>query len=215
MSYGDYGAITPTVSSGDVGAMIAGVFATVGIIILVVLAIVILVMVAKYKLFKKMGIEGWKSLIPMVTDYLQMEATGVSQKWLLIVTFGGVVTLIPIIGYLVYLVAIIYMGILVNVSLAKAFGKSTGFAVGLILLNPIFLCILAFSKDSKYIGKNPMNDVIFGGNKTNTVNNTNTVAQNDVQEAQVSEDNQSRFCPNCGAKMEGDSKFCASCGKEI
>jgi hypothetical protein len=38
---------------------------------------------------------------------------------------------------------------------------------------------------------------------------------NNVQEAQVSEDNQSRFCPNCGAKIEGDSKFCASCGKEI
>lgn len=39
--------------------------------------------------------------------------------------------------------------IYVMISLAKAFGKGTGFTVGLILLNTIFMLILAFG-DSEY-----------------------------------------------------------------
>jgi hypothetical protein len=45
-------------------------------------------------------------------------------------------------------------------STANAFGKGTGFAVGLFFIAPIFYCILGFGKD-KYIGANPMNDIIF------------------------------------------------------
>jgi hypothetical protein len=35
--------------------------------------------------------------------------------------------------------------------LAKSFGKSEGFTVGLILLSPIFMCILGFG-DAVYLG---------------------------------------------------------------
>ena len=38
------------------------------------------------------------------------------------------------------------------VKLAKAFGKDTGFAVGLIFLPIVFLPILAFSKNAVYVG---------------------------------------------------------------
>ena len=41
--------------------------------------------------------------------------------------------------------------IITMVKLAKAFGKSGGFAVGLIFLSIIFYCILAFG-DAQYIG---------------------------------------------------------------
>ena len=161
-TYGNYGTTTTTAANaGDLGAMAAGIFATFGIMIILAIAVAVVCLIAKYKVFKKMGIDGWKSLIPMVSDYCQMEATGVNQKWLLVATFGSIVMIIPILGYLAFLAAMIYMAVLMNVSLAKAFGKSTGFAVGLILLNPIFLCILAFSKDAKFEGKNPMNDIIF------------------------------------------------------
>ena len=51
--------------------------------------------------------------------------------------------LIPIANFVI---AIITM-----VKLAKAFGKSGGFAVGLIFLSVIFYCILAFDQ-SEYAG---------------------------------------------------------------
>jgi len=160
-TYGNYTTATTTANAGDVGAVFAGMMASFGIMIVIAIALAVVALVAKYKVFKKMGIDGWKSLIPMVSDYCQMEATGVNQKWLLVATFGSLICVIPILGYLAFLAAMIYMAILMNVSLAKAFGKSTGFAVGLILLGPIFLCILGFSKDAKFEGKNPMNDMIF------------------------------------------------------
>ena len=35
-------------------------------------------------------------------------------------------------------------------SIAKRFGKDTGFSIGLLLLNPIFLAILTYSKKCYY-----------------------------------------------------------------
>ena len=53
-------------------------------------------------------------------------------------------SLIPFVGFIFPLIC--------NVKLAKAFGKGTGFGIGIIFLPIIFYPILAFSKDSEYIG---------------------------------------------------------------
>ena len=45
----------------------------------------------------------------------------------------------------------IVVGIMVNFKLAKAFGKGTGFGLGLLFLNTIFILILGFG-DTKYVG---------------------------------------------------------------
>lgn len=162
-TYGNYGTTYGTTQAAGeaAGGLLAGLGIMMIFFYIIMIAVAVVCLIAKYKMFKKMGIEGWKSLIPMVSDYLQMEATGVNQKWLLVVTFGSVVAAIPVLGWLAFAAAMIYYAILVNVSLAKAFGKSTGFAVGLILLAPVFLIILGFSKDAKFVGKDPMNDIIF------------------------------------------------------
>lgn len=152
---------TTTTTSEAAGGLLAGFGIAMIFFYLIMIAVAVVCLVAKYKMFKKMGIDGWKSLIPMVSDYVQMEATGVNQKWLLVITFGSAIAAIPFLGWLAYAAAAIYYSILMNVSLAKAFGKSTGFAVGLILLAPVFLIILGFSKDAKFVGKDPMNDIIF------------------------------------------------------
>ncbi|MGI6109126.1 MAG: DUF5684 domain-containing protein [Eubacteriaceae bacterium] len=41
--------------------------------------------------------------------------------------------------------------IMQNLRLAKAFGKGTGFGIGLIFLNPIFMMILGFGS-AEYLG---------------------------------------------------------------
>ena len=127
---------------------------------LVCLAIAVVAIIGMWKVFTKAGKEGWKSLIPVYNVYTLCEITGVSPWWILIVFVGGIVCIIPILGYLAYMAATIYFGILIAKSTANAFGKDTGFAVGLYFLAPIFFCILGFGK-AKYEGAKPMNDIIF------------------------------------------------------
>ena len=126
---------------------------------LVCLAIAVVTIIGMWKVFTKAGKEGWKSLIPVYNVYTLCEITGVSPWWILIVFVGGIVCIIPILGYLAYMAATIYFGILLAKSTANAFGKDTGFAVGLYFLAPIFFCILGFGK-AKYEGAKPLNDII-------------------------------------------------------
>ena len=162
-TYGNYGTYnyTTTTAAPAAGAMAFGVMVFMAILVIICVALAVLAIIANWKVFKKMGMEGWKSLIPGANTYLVCEKIGVSQKWLVVITFSSAIAAIPFIGWLAEAAVIIYFAILYSVSLAKAFGKSTGFAIGLILVYPIFLLILAFSKDTKYIGADPMNDIIF------------------------------------------------------
>ena len=100
------------------------------------LAIIVLGIVAMWKVFEKAGEPGWAAIIPFYNLYVLFKITwGNGWKFLLL--------LIPIANFVI---AIITM-----VKLAKAFGKSGGFAVGLIFLSVIFYCILAFDQ-SEYAG---------------------------------------------------------------
>ena len=51
--------------------------------------------------------------------------------------------LIPLVNFIIM--------IMVMLDLAKAFGKGTGFALGLIFLSPIFILILGFG-GAQYVG---------------------------------------------------------------
>lgn len=109
---------------GDIFSLIIGI-------------VVALVMIAgMWKMFSKAGEPGWASIIPFYNAYVLFKITwGSGIKFLLL--------LIPI--------ANIVVVIMTQIKLAKAFGKSTGFAVGLILLPPIFYVILGFDS-SEYLG---------------------------------------------------------------
>lgn len=99
-------------------------------------AVAILGIVAMWKIFEKAGEPGWASIIPFYNIYVLFKITwGSGWKFLLL--------LIPF--------ANIVIAIITMVKLAKAFGKSGGFAVGLIFLSIIFYCILAFDQ-SQYQG---------------------------------------------------------------
>ena len=166
-NYGNYGGFNnPSTTNTDwaaVAGLVGGIFAGLGVLLIFILAAAVLMIVAKWIIFKKMGIDGWKSIISTVNTYLQMEATGVEQRWFLVFIIGVVGLCIPFVNFLVIIgliVAGIYFYVLYMVSLARSFDKTDGFAVGLILRPVAFLCILAFG-DSKYVGARPMNDIIF------------------------------------------------------
>lgn len=93
----------------------------------------ILMIIGMWKLFTKAGKPGWASLIPIYNLIVYLQIAGLSP-WLILLC------IVPFVNF----IAAPVIGILANVKLAKAFGKSGGFAVGLIFLNSIFLLILAF-----------------------------------------------------------------------
>lgn len=90
----------------------------------------ILLVIAEWKLFVKAGRKGWKSIIPIYNFYVLTEISGYPGWYFLLCLIPGVGTII--------------WRIMVSLKLAPAFGKETSFAIGLILLGPIFEMILAF-----------------------------------------------------------------------
>ena len=87
-------------------------------------------------IFKKAGEKWWYALIPFVDNWTVFKITWGHGAYMFLM-------FIPIAGIIVFMVTMAKLG--------KAFGKNTGFTVGLIFLPPIFELILAFDK-SEYVG---------------------------------------------------------------
>jgi hypothetical protein len=125
-----------------------GLAAAMWIVMLISFAIAAVTIIGLWKVFKKAGEPGWAALVPFYNLYILFKITWDNPiKFLLL--------LIPI--------ANIYFLIVTYIKLAKAFGKSTGFAVGLILLSPIFFIMLGFDK-SKYLGNPTLQTLPSSGN---------------------------------------------------
>lgn len=107
---------------------------------IIMLAVAVFSIVAMWKVFKKAGKEGWAVLIPIYNLVVLFQISGIDPKKLLWF-------LLPFIGQIIVFVYLI----MAYINLAKAFGKSSGFAAGLIFLNVVFMGILAFD-DSVYSG---------------------------------------------------------------
>lgn len=98
------------------------------------LLIMLVCIVAEWKVFVKAGEPGWACLIPVYNVYVIFKIA-LGNGWLLLTLF------IPLVN--------IYFGFKAYIALAHKFGKSTAFGVGLMLLCPVFMLILAFG-GSKY-----------------------------------------------------------------
>lgn len=192
-------------------------FGTILVILLITLVLGIIVLIAQVKAYKKAGEEGWKAIIPVYNQYTLCNIVGINPMWILIVVLSSFLSSIPLIG-LVSSIASIYFTVLLNVSVAKSYGKSTAFAIGLIFLPFIFWPIIGFGK-ANYIGKNPMQDLIFknyNNNQTTTQTPNPTPNQNQNINEQISnleEEKAISYCTNCGqAFYENTSAFCSNCG---
>lgn len=171
--YNDYYVDSSFSTANDgVAAAITAIFATLGVFLLILGVISIVVLIAYWKILKKGGRPGWASLIPIYNVYELCKMIGVNPLWILIVFLSGFLNIVPVIGSLVSFAAVIYFQVLLNVSLARSFNKSDGYAVGLIFLPVIFYPILGFGS-ATYVGQNPMKDFIFKNDNQNNNMNTN------------------------------------------
>lgn len=126
--------------------------ALVGIVVLVVLSAV-----AWSRLFRKAGRPWWQALIPVYGQIATFSMIGC--LWLLLATLGvgallSVVTFVPAIAVTMWgqvlqvllLVAAFVLYCIFCLKLAEAYGKDGEFAVGLVLLLPVFVMVLAFGR---------------------------------------------------------------------
>ncbi len=104
--------------------------------IVIYLIILVVAVVAQWKIFTKAGKPGWHSIIPFLNLYDLFEISGFNG-WMFLIL------LVPCVGEI--FLYVVYW------KLAQAFGKGTGFGIGMILLTPIFMLLLAFG-DAKYVG---------------------------------------------------------------
>lgn len=134
---------------------------------LISIATGVLSIIAMWRLFAKAGDEGWKAIIPFYNFYTQLKLTWkTSIFWIILVCILvgpvlGVILIITeeealvVLGVLAIIggmIAAIVLSIISYVKLGKAYGKSSGFCVGLVFLSLIFQCIMAFDENTTYIG---------------------------------------------------------------
>lgn len=101
---------------------------------IIYVAVVVFGIVTMWKVFEKAGQPGWAAIIPIYNAYILLKIAGKPGWWL-------VLLFIPIVDIVIY--------ILSYIAIARKFGQSDGFAVGLILLPIVFFPILAFGS-AKY-----------------------------------------------------------------
>ena len=122
--------LTILAQSDDGAAAGGGVGSIVGLLVAV------LVIAGMWKVFTKAGKPGWAAIIPIYNMITLLQIAGKPVWWFLLF-------FIPIVN--------IVLAVMVMIGIAKAFGKGTGFALGLLFLSPIFIPILGFS-DAQYTG---------------------------------------------------------------
>lgn len=104
--------------------MIAGI-----ILGLLYLGLIVFMIASAWKIFAKAGEPGWACLIPIYSTIVLLKIVGRPWWWLFLF-------IIPFVGLI--------FAILVAIDTAKSFGKSGGFAVGLLLLPFVFYPILGW-----------------------------------------------------------------------
>lgn len=125
--------------------------------------IFVLSLIGKYFIFEKMGMPGWKSLIPIYSDYLLFrELIGAGYFWgyiasaLLAGSCSALVTIGVVSGVMEFLFIITAVGactvtIAIQIklahSLSKSFGHGIGYTFGLVFIEPIMLMILGLGNN--------------------------------------------------------------------
>ena len=149
-------------TEGEAQALAAGAAlgASAGMLVAFGIVYFILSVIADWKIFTKAGEAGWKSIIPVLSDYTEYGICWKSSLGLsygvgtLLVQFmsGGELSTVILVCCCVLSVLCLVLHCVESIKLAKAFGKGMGFGIGLILLAPIFRLILGFG-GARYIGK--------------------------------------------------------------
>lgn len=152
-------------------AAYSGVWTVIQVVLLV------LTIVAYWRIFEKAGEKGWKAIIPVYSSYVIYKLVWKKSMfwWNLVVgviagiagavfigalmaagggadamMMGGT-ALISMLVFLATGIVSVVINIILYVKMARAYGYGGGFAVGLILVNTVFILILGLG-NAEYVG---------------------------------------------------------------
>lgn len=117
-----------------------------------VLAILIglLPVAGKWKVYGKLGMPGWYSIVPVYADYKLCErvhrddgARTFLMAYLIVLICSWVFCWVDTVGVLLALAQLV-MNIIVLNDMSHAFGKETGYTIGLVIFGFVFWTMLGF-----------------------------------------------------------------------
>lgn len=129
-----------------------------------VLTIWLIHITALWRIFTKAGHAGWKSLIPIYSQYILFRITGKASLFPAVLSLAAAQAILKIISVyftnddsrfillaiwgIIIILSIVTVIIYIDYSysLSKAFGHGIAFALGLIFLEPLFILILGFDR---------------------------------------------------------------------
>ncbi len=100
------------------------------------LLIAVVMILAMWKIYAKAGQPGWAALVPIYNFVVLLQIVNKPVWWIILL-------FVPVVNFVI--------SIILSLELAKVFGKSGGFAAGLILLPVVFYPLLGFG-DASYVG---------------------------------------------------------------
>ncbi|MBR3324432.1 MAG: hypothetical protein IKG14_00055 [Clostridia bacterium] len=158
----------------SLGAAVSAMFAGFAFFFIAIFVVAIIVVIARWKLFKKAGRKPWDSLIPIHSDIVEFELGGIESYWY----FLNYIVIIPFIGWFLGWIPILILNFWRCIALSKSFGKSTGFGVMMAFFPFVGYPMLAFG-NNQYIGpQTNTNTQSYTNNnfnnQTNSTNYTNT-----------------------------------------
>jgi hypothetical protein len=120
-------------TAGATGGLTAGAW----IAVVAAVALIALIVVAGWRMFRKAGQPGWGFIIPFYNTYLMLKIAGRPGWWL-------VLFFIPFVN--------IAIAIVLAVDMAKSFGKGAAFGIfGLFFFSGVGYCILGYGQ-ATYLG---------------------------------------------------------------
>ena len=117
---------------------------------LLALAASLVPVAGKWKVYGKLGMPGWYSLIPVYADYKLCERVHRTDEgktflmaYLIVLICSWVFCWVDTVGALLALAQLV-MDIIVLNDLSRAFGKETGYTIGLVIFGFVFWTMLGF-----------------------------------------------------------------------
>lgn len=158
-----------TAGAGVAGGLIAGIMMFIVVLIIISLVIEILKLIGTWKMLTKAGESGWKSLIPFYNQWTLCKVAGISPYWVLEIIVVSMINAVlngilgsnvisGILSLIVY-ANTIYFWVILSISLAKSFGKDTGFGVATVFFSFITYPMMGMGS-ATYVGPTPINDPV-------------------------------------------------------
>ena len=124
----------------------------------------VLILAARWRVFSKAWLAGWKSLIPIYSEYCTFKISWKTMFFWIVIAAGIVSGMLTnmmdgqeTVSALVRLLAsaagvtVTIINLVMNIKLSQRFGHGILFGLGLMFLTPVFTLILGLG-DSEYLG---------------------------------------------------------------